>query len=157
MDGGRHPLFLIIEYLTSALWHLPTLKLQPHKKMSDTNTDPNSPQKAGCQREPCSPSSDTPETDAALVDGMPEPEEWSQHYLNLAIHARRMERERDILRRKADNLHLSISVFLGDWRAGDFRLPELATIHMSAIEEKYRALGKVLFDMENVNMEARRE
>ena len=29
---------------------------------------------------------------------MPEPEEWSQHYLNLAIHARRMERERNSAR-----------------------------------------------------------
>jgi hypothetical protein len=40
--------------------------------MSDTNTVPNSPQMAGCQQEPCSLSSDTPETDAALVDHMPE-------------------------------------------------------------------------------------
>ena len=57
--------------------------------------------------------------------------------------------ERDTLRSKADNLHLSISVFFGDWRAGDFRLPEAAAIHMSGIDEKYRAMGKVLFDMEN--------
>lgn len=75
---------------------------------------------------------------------------WYQIAEKIKLHARKMERERDVIRAKADNLHLSISVFLGDWRAGDFRLPELAAIHMSAIEEKYRAMGKVLFDMENV-------
>jgi hypothetical protein len=66
--------------------------------LSNDTPAPKKPLMAGCQQEPCSPSSDTPETDAALVDEMPEPEEWSQHYLNLAIHARRMERERDAAR-----------------------------------------------------------
>lgn len=50
---------------------------------------------AGCQQEPCSLSSETPETDKALVDHMPDVNEWSQCYLDLAIHARRMERERN--------------------------------------------------------------
>ena len=61
----------------------------------DTPPAPKSPQMAGCQQEPCSLSSDTPETDAALVDHMPEVSEWSQCYLDLTIHARRMERERN--------------------------------------------------------------
>lgn len=42
--------------------------------------------------------SDTPETDAALVDHMPkDATEWSEHYLALSIHARKLERERDEL------------------------------------------------------------
>ena len=45
------------------------------------------------------PVSDTPETDAALVDHMPaNATEWSEHYLTLSIHARKMERERDAAR-----------------------------------------------------------
>lgn len=38
----------------------------------------------------------TPETDAALVDHMPkDATEWSEHYLTLCIHSRKLERERD--------------------------------------------------------------
>lgn len=38
----------------------------------------------------------TPETDAALVDHMPkDATEWSEHYLALCIHSRKLERERD--------------------------------------------------------------
>ena len=33
---------------------------------------------------------------------------------------------------------------LKDWRDGDFELPRLAEIHMAAIEEKYREVGKAL-------------
>ena len=36
---------------------------------------------------------DTPRTDAALVDHMPECSEWSQHYLDLSTFARQIERE----------------------------------------------------------------
>jgi len=36
---------------------------------------------------------DTPRTDAALVDHMPECSEWSQHYLDLTILCRKLERE----------------------------------------------------------------
>lgn len=61
----------------------------------DIKPDPNAPQTAGCQQEPCSLSSDTPETDAVLVDHKPEAGEWSQCYLDLTIHARKMERERN--------------------------------------------------------------
>jgi len=60
--------------------------------------------KEGLHATACSPSSDTPETDAALVDHMPEPEEWSQCYLDLAIHARKMERERNTLLRAAGSV-----------------------------------------------------
>lgn len=43
--------------------------------------------------------SETPETDAVLVDHMPEDaREWSEHYLALSIHARKLERERDAAR-----------------------------------------------------------
>jgi len=43
--------------------------------------------------------SDTPETDAALVDHMPkDATEWSECYLSLSIHARKMERERNAAR-----------------------------------------------------------
>lgn len=41
--------------------------------------------------------SDTPETDAALVDHMPEPSEWSRHYLVLSRLCRKLERERNAL------------------------------------------------------------
>lgn len=38
----------------------------------------------------------TPETNAALVDQMPkDATEWSEHYLALCIHSRKLERERD--------------------------------------------------------------
>jgi len=48
---------------------------------------------------PCSPVSETPETDAALVDHMPKDAmEWSEHYLALSIHARKLERERNAAR-----------------------------------------------------------
>jgi hypothetical protein len=36
---------------------------------------------------------DTPRTDAALVDHMPECSEWSQHYSDLSTFARQIERE----------------------------------------------------------------
>ena len=36
---------------------------------------------------------DTPRTDSALVDHMPECSEWSQHYLDLSTFARQIERE----------------------------------------------------------------
>jgi hypothetical protein len=92
---------------------------------------------------------DAPETDkkwdTLLISGTP----WRYMAESMLEACADMERERNVLRAKADNLHLSISVFLGDWRAGDFKLPELAAIHMSAIDEKHRAMGKVLFDMEN--------
>jgi hypothetical protein len=35
----------------------------------------------------------TPRTDAALVDHMPSCSEWSQHYLDLSTFARKLERE----------------------------------------------------------------
>jgi hypothetical protein len=45
----------------------------------------------------------TPETDAALVDHMPkDATEWSEHYLALSIHARKLERERDEALQKAE-------------------------------------------------------
>lgn len=48
---------------------------------------------------PNHPVSETPETDAALVDHMPkDATEWSEHYLTLSIHARKLERERDAAR-----------------------------------------------------------
>jgi hypothetical protein len=48
---------------------------------------------------PAQPASDTPETDAVIVDHMPENStEWSEHYLALSIHARRLERERNAAR-----------------------------------------------------------
>jgi hypothetical protein len=53
----------------------------------------------GCLQQACSPVSETPETDAALVDHMPkDATEWSEHYLALSIHARKLERERDAAR-----------------------------------------------------------
>ena len=48
------------------------------------------------------------------------------------------------LRTSADRLHQAIAVMLKDWRDGDFALPRLAEIHMAAIEEKYREVGKAL-------------
>jgi hypothetical protein len=43
--------------------------------------------------------SETPETDEALVDHMPkDATEWSEYYLALSIHARKLERERDAAR-----------------------------------------------------------
>lgn len=49
--------------------------------------------------EPISVHSDTPETDAALVDHMPkDATEWSQCYLELSRHARKMELERNTAR-----------------------------------------------------------
>lgn len=48
------------------------------------------------------------------------------------------------LRISADRLHQAIAVMLKDWRDGDFKLPRLAEIHMAAIEEKYREVGKAL-------------
>lgn len=44
--------------------------------------------------------SDTPRTDAALVDHMPETSEWSQCYLDLTIHARQLERELNALKQE---------------------------------------------------------
>ena len=53
----------------------------------------------GCLHQACSPVSETPETDAALVDHMPkDATEWSKHYLALSIHARKLERERNAAR-----------------------------------------------------------
>ena len=48
------------------------------------------------------------------------------------------------LRASSDRLHQAIAVMLKDWREGDFALPRLAEIHMAAIEEKYREVGKAL-------------
>lgn len=48
------------------------------------------------------------------------------------------------LRTSADRLHQAIAVMLKDWRDGDFELPRLAEIHMGAIEEKYREVGRAL-------------
>ncbi len=48
------------------------------------------------------------------------------------------------LRTSADRLHQAIAVMLKDWRDGDFALPRLAEIHMAAIEDKYREVGKAL-------------
>lgn len=44
----------------------------------------------------------------------------------------------------AERLHLAISVFLKDWRDGDFELSNLAQIHAKAIEEKYLEVGRAL-------------
>jgi len=53
----------------------------------------------GTPQEPIQVTSDTPETDAALVDHMPaDASEWSQCYYELSVHARKMERERDAAR-----------------------------------------------------------
>jgi len=50
----------------------------------------------------------TPETDAALVDHMPkDATEWSEHYLALCLHSRKLERERDEARRNAEVERLS--------------------------------------------------
>lgn len=50
----------------------------------------------------------TPETDAALVDHMPkDATEWSEHYLTLCIHSRKLERERDEARRNAEVTRLN--------------------------------------------------
>lgn len=44
--------------------------------------------------------SETPETDRVLVDHMPKDStEWSEHYLELCVHARKLERERDAARK----------------------------------------------------------
>ena len=53
----------------------------------------------GTPEEPIQVASDTPETDAALIDHMPKgASEWSQCYYELSVHARRMERERNAAR-----------------------------------------------------------
>lgn len=53
--------------------------------------------------------SDTPETDAALVDHMPkDATEWSEHYLALSVHARKLERERDELSKKIEEMREAI-------------------------------------------------
>ena len=53
----------------------------------------------GTPEEPIQVISDTPETDASLVDHMPQDSsEWSRCYYELSVHARRMERERDAAR-----------------------------------------------------------
>jgi len=59
--------------------------------MSDTNTDPNSPQMAGCQQEPCSLSS-TPDTDAVKVN------QGRGIWIVNAEYMAEMERQRDILK-----------------------------------------------------------
>lgn len=62
-------------------------------------TEEDSSAGVSCAEPAGSPVSDTPETDEALVDHMPANEtEWSEHYLKLSIHARKMERERDAAR-----------------------------------------------------------
>jgi len=66
--------------------------------MTDTKNQSTEPETAG------SPVSDTLETDAALVDHMPkDATEWSEHYLALSIHARKLERERNAALGKASN------------------------------------------------------
>ena len=47
---------LKVGWRTSALWHLPTIKLPMQMTLPDTTPVPNSPAVAGCQQEPCSPS-----------------------------------------------------------------------------------------------------
>lgn len=62
-------------------------------------TEADSSAGVSCAEPAGSPVSDTPETDEALVDHIPaDATEWSEHYLKLSIHARKMERERDAAR-----------------------------------------------------------
>jgi hypothetical protein len=50
---------------------------------------------------------------------------------------------------KSLDLHLAISIFLQDYKDGDFQLPELAQIHVREIRRKYTDMGKALFPIQN--------
>jgi hypothetical protein len=50
---------------------------------------------------------------------------------------------------RAMDLHLAISVFLKDYKDGDFELPELAQIHVREIKRKYTDMGKALYPIQN--------
>lgn len=49
---------------------------------------------------------------------------------------------------KAMDLHLAISVFLQDYKDGDFELPKLAQIHLREIRRKYTDMGKALYPIQ---------
>lgn len=82
----------------------------------------------------CSPSS-SPRVDAALVDHMPAPGEWSQHYLDLARLARTLENEAEFYK---SALSLVPVVDVKELRKRLYDLPELVL----ANEKKNPAWGK---------------
>jgi len=53
---------------------------------------------------------DTPSTDAALVDHMPSCSEWSQHYLDLSTFARQIERELAASKAEVERLRKEIAL-----------------------------------------------
>ena len=57
--------------------------------------------------------------------------------------------ELDVLREKADKAHQAFYTMRHDWKSCDFELPPLAIIHMEAITEKMKEMGKILFSLEN--------
>jgi hypothetical protein len=88
---------------TSALWHLPTLKLPMQMETPDTPPVPNLPQMAGCQQEPCSPSSvQEPEQQECGTTNYAEcachEKVWENKWKCAVEMAARAEMERDELR-----------------------------------------------------------
>ena len=49
----------------------------------------------------------------------------------------------------AKDLHAAFFVMRRDWKDGDFDLPQLAIIHMEAMESKAIELGRLLFRQQN--------
>ena len=82
--------------------------------------------------------SDTPRTDAALVDHMPETSEWSQCYLDLTIHARQLERELNAA--TAENEAMLDAVAVANYAICDLRLFASSECDMSLSN---RALNKL--------------